>query len=227
MRRQAVRGRFESNPMREWVYFSPDYVRRRFNRLASVYTLLDWLGLPPGMRRAAVRALDLHPGNRVLEVGCGTGRNFSLLLDSIGTEGHLYGVDFAGQMLQRAQALCSRRKWRNVTLVQSDASRYTLPEAVDAALFSLSYALMPNHTAVLAHAWQQLRPGGRLVVMDARTPPGALGRIARPFLIWISRATVLGNPDERPWEDLGALTPHVELRNYALGTYFVCRGTKA
>lgn len=217
----------KSDPMREWVYFSPEYVRQCFNRIAPYYPLLELLGLPPGMRKAGVRALSLRRGDRVLEVGCGTGRNFPLLLDSLGPEGHLYGVDFTPGMLQRARMLCSRSQWQNVTLIESEASQYELPEQVDAVLFSFAYGFMPHHREVLAHAWGQLRSGGRLVVMDAKAPPGALGKIVRRLWVWIRRAIVVSNPDERPWEDLRALTPHVELQEYVLGIFFVCRGTKA
>lgn len=51
-------------------------VSRRHDRLAPVYAVTLFLfGLPPGARRAAVEALDLRVGARVLEVGCGSGRN--------------------------------------------------------------------------------------------------------------------------------------------------------
>jgi demethylmenaquinone methyltransferase/2-methoxy-6-polyprenyl-1,4-benzoquinol methylase len=212
--------------MRSWVYFEPEYVCRRFNRLAHVYTLLDWLGLPMGMRRATVRAMQLHRGDSVLEVGCGTGRNFPLLLDAIGADGHLYGVDFAEQMLRRAHQLCEHRRWSNVTLLQSDATGYALPESVDAAVFSLSYATMKYHGQALEHAWNQLRPGGRLVIMDAKTPSGAWGKLVGPAMFWLSRASVLGNPDERPWEHLRAFTDQVNLEEKALGTYYICTAIK-
>lgn len=212
--------------MRAWTYFEPDYVRRRFNSLARFYTLLDWAGLPRGMRGATVRAMKLKRGDRVLEVGCGTGRNFHLLLKAIGPEGYLYGVDFAEEMLRRCRDLCARRNWRNVTLLEGDATQYILPEPVDAALFSLSYATMAEHHAALLHAWEQLRPGGAVTIMDAKTPSGTWGKLVGPAMFWISRASVLGNPDERPWEDLRALTTQVEFREKALGTYYICIATK-
>lgn len=212
--------------MRGWEHFAPSYVRQRFNRLAPLYPLLELFGLPRGMRAATVRHLDPQPGERILEVGCGTGRNFPLLIEAIGPHGHLYGVDFAEQMLMRARALCTKRGWRNVTLLESDATQYSLPESVDAALFSLSYATMAQHRAALRHAWSWLRLGGRLVVMDAKIPAGVWGKLVGPAMYWISRASVLGNPDERPWEHLRALTAQVELHEMALGTYYVCKGTK-
>ena len=69
-------------------------------------------------------------------------------------------------------------------------------------LFSLSYNTMPHHLTVLREAWKQLRPGGRLVIMDAKLPPGRGGRLVLPFSLWLMRRTMLGNPLIQPWEDL-------------------------
>jgi hypothetical protein len=59
--------------------------------------------------------------------------------------------------------------------------------------------------------------------MDAGLPPGRLGRFLRPLASAASRATVLGDPDSRPWEDLAALGDvEVETVRFRAGTYFVC-----
>jgi demethylmenaquinone methyltransferase/2-methoxy-6-polyprenyl-1,4-benzoquinol methylase len=208
------------------IYFEPEYVRRRFNALASIYTLLDWVGLPRGMRAATARCMNLRPGDRVLEVGCGTGMNFPYLLKAIGPQGRLYGVDFSEGMLQQARRRCTRRSWENVVFIQSDATQYSLPEPVDVALFSLSIAVMLRYREALRQAWNVLRPGGRLVIMDAKTPSGTFGKLLHPFLVWGSRASVLGNPDQHPWEDLRELAGNLQMEERALGTYFICTATK-
>ena len=69
-------------------------------------------------------------------------------------------------------------------------------------MFGLSYNTMPHHLAVLHDAWNQLRPGGRLVVMDAKLPPGLGGRLILPFSLWLMKRTMLGNPLIKPWEDV-------------------------
>lgn len=93
-------------------------------------------------------------------------------------------------------------------------------------LFSLSYNTMPHHRAVLAHALAQLRPGGRIVIMDAKLPPGIAGRLVLPFSVWLMKRTVLGNPYVRPWEHLAPLTTDFAMQEYLFGSYYVCRGTK-
>ena len=212
--------------MAQWVDHDIDFIRRRYNWLAAIYPLFEWLWLPRGIRGAAVERMDLRPGARVLEVGCGTGRNFPAIVEAIGSSGHLYGVDLSDAMLNQAKQLCARKSWENVTLLLSDATAYRLPELADAVLFSLCYCTMPHHRQVLLHAWEQLRPGGRLVVLDSKIPAGIAGRLLRPLMFWTSRATVLGNPDVRPWEELRAVAGPVKFEERFGGTYFICRGIK-
>jgi ubiquinone/menaquinone biosynthesis C-methylase UbiE len=211
----------------KWVNYDPLFVERRYNRLARFFVFFEWLFLlPRGIRSKAVSRMEVEPGGRVLEVGCGTGRNLSPLRQAVGAAGQVYGVDLSEGMLAEARELCAQAGWPNVTLIRADAADYVLPEPVDAVIFSLSYAVIPHHEDALRHAWNQLRPGGYLVIMDARLPEGFLGRLLHPFVVWTSRLTVLGNPDIRPWDELRKLTDDVDYEEAQFGTYYICRGRK-
>jgi hypothetical protein len=129
-------------------------------------------------------------------------------------------------MLTEARKLCAQRGWSNVTLTHSDAASYNAPVAFDGAIFSLSYAVIPNHREALARAWDQLSPGGYLLIMDAKLPSNFFGKLLHPFVIWASRLTVLGNPDIRPWDELKELAGCVEMEEFSLGTYYICRARK-
>src|SRR5712691_9111871 len=138
--------------MNSWTEYDPQFVRGRYNRLASIYVFFEWLfWLPRGIRPRAVRRLKLKSGDRVLEVGSGTGRNLPHLSRAVGPEGRVYGVDISEGMLARAQESCDRNGWTNVTLIRSDAAEYELPEAVDGAIFSLSYCVMRGRRDALRH----------------------------------------------------------------------------
>ena len=211
----------------KWVDYDTPFVRQRYNRLARFFVLFEWLFLlPHNIRSKAVNNLELTSGSRVLEVGCGTGRNLSLLREAVGAEGQIYGVDVSEGMLAEAKELCNKREWRNVKLIQADAADYVLPELVDGIIFSLSYAVIPHHQDALRHAWKQLRQGGYLVIMDAKLPAGVLGKLLHPLVVRASRLTVLGNPDVRPWEELRELTDDVNYEEAQFGTYYICRGRK-
>lgn len=210
-----------------WVNYDTPFVRRRYNRLARFFVFFEWLfWLPRGIRRRAVSRLELKPGASVLEVGCGTGRNLAPLLEAVGAEGRVYGVDVSEGMLAEAEELCAREGWANVVLIRADAADYSLPELVDGVIFSLSYAVIPQHREALRRAWKHLRAGGYLVIMDARLPKGRAGKLLHPFVVWTSRLTVLGNPDVRPWDELRELTAEVDYEEIQFGTYYICRGRK-
>jgi SAM-dependent methyltransferase len=212
----------------KWVDYDTSFVRRRYNRLAGFFVFFEWLfWLPPSIRSKAVNRLELKPGSRVLEVGCGTGRNLAPLIETVGPEGQVYGVDLSEGMLAEAKQLCVRREWRNVVLMRADAADYVLPAPVDGVIFSLSYAVIPHHRDALRHAWKQLRPGGNLVIMDAKLPSGIIGKLLHPFVVWTSKLTVLGNPNIRPWDELRELTADVDYEEAQFGTYYICRAKKS
>jgi demethylmenaquinone methyltransferase/2-methoxy-6-polyprenyl-1,4-benzoquinol methylase len=213
--------------MNSWTEYDPQFVRQRYNRLASIYVFFEWFfWMPRGIRPRAVERLNLKPGDRVLEVGCGTGRNLSYLSRAVGPDGRVYGVDISEGMLAKAREACEKNGCTNVRLIQSDAAEYELPELVDGAIFSLSYCTMRHRKLALRHAWEQLKSGGRLVMLDAKTLSGWLGRLLYPLAVWTLKLTVLGSPDIDELKDLEALAGDLEVENLQFGTYFIARVTK-
>ena len=161
----------------QWTDCERTFVAKRYDRIAGLITFIDWLFfVPTKFRERAAERLALKPGDRVLEIGCGTGRNFPYLREAVGPAGRIYGVDLSAGMLAKAQELCEQRRWTNVEVVQDDAADYAAPEPLDGVMFGLSYNTMPHHLTVLQHALKQLRPGGRIVIMDGKLPPGLGGK---------------------------------------------------
>lgn len=210
-----------------WIDQDREAVVRRYDRLASLITFFEWLlFVPPGFRRKAAARLDLKPGDHVLEIGCGTGRNLPYLRDAVGPQGRVYGVDISAGMLARARTLRDRHHWDNVEFINTDAVDYQPSRPLDGVMFGLSYNTMPHHLAVLRHAWSLLRPGGSLVIMDAKLPPGLGGKLVLPFALWLMKRTMLGNPLIRPWDDLARLTDECDMQELMFGSYYICRGIK-
>jgi ubiquinone/menaquinone biosynthesis C-methylase UbiE len=210
----------------QWVDCERAFIARRYDRMAGLIGLFDWLlFVPPKLRRQAAETLRLNPGDRVLEIGCGTGRNFPHLRRQVGASGRIYGVDLSTGMLQRAQTMCERENWSNVILNQADAAEYVAPEPLDGVIFGLSYNTMPHHRSVLDHAWRQLRPGGRLVIVDAKLPTMG-GDLVLPFGLWLMKHTMLGNPLVKPWRDLAEIGGDFQMTEFLFGSYYICRATK-
>jgi phosphatidylethanolamine/phosphatidyl-N-methylethanolamine N-methyltransferase len=98
----------------------------------------------PPARRKTVAALGLKPGDVVLEIGAGTGRNLPYLVEAVGPHGAVIAVDASAGMLAEARRLVARRGWSNVQLLQQDAAQLDVDLGLDAVLFSLSYSVLPD-----------------------------------------------------------------------------------
>jgi ubiquinone/menaquinone biosynthesis C-methylase UbiE len=210
-----------------WVDCDYYTVRNRYDRIAKFIPLFDRvLFLPRDSRSKAVARLDLTAGDSVLDIGCGTGRSLPYLRDAVGPSGRVYGIDISRGMLRQARKLCAAHRWDNVELSECDAAEFTAPTPLNGVLFSLSYNTMPHHRAVLRQAWDQLVPGGHLVIMDAKVPPGLSGKLVLPFSLWLMKHTMLGNPLIHPWEELAALTDDLEMTQRRFRSYYICCGMK-
>lgn len=211
----------------QWVDRDRDFVSKRYDRIADLIIFFEWLlFVPSTLRQRAAQRLHLKGGDSVLELGCGTGRNLPYLRDAVGPTGMVYGVDLSAGMLAKASEMCARNQWDNVTLIQSDAVDFEAPKPLDAVLFGLSYNTMPHHLAVLRHAWRQLRPAGRLAIMDAKAPSGPCSTLTLRLGVWLMKHPLLGNPLIQPWKHLVALADEFSMEEFLFGSYYICHGSK-
>ena len=126
-------------------------------------------------RQIAVQALHLQPCLTVMDIGCGTGLNFELILNAIGTQGTLIGIDSSTKMLNRARQKVDHQSWRNVHLLQLDARKLTRNDLealtgssiiIDSIICTLGFSVFPDWQAVFERSFDLLESGGRYCVMD-------------------------------------------------------------
>src|SRR5947208_2937152 len=86
---------------------------------------------------------------------------------------------------------------------------------------------MIQRREILRHAWEQLRPGSWLVIMDARIPKGMIGNLYRPLAMWTLVRTVLGNPDVDILEDLRQLAGRIDVQGVVSRNLFHWSGDEA
>ena len=176
-------------------------------------------------RQALVAALGLRPGDTVVDLGCGTGRNFPLLEGAVGPSGSLLGVDFSGPMLERARQRADRAGWSNISLMEADAAELDYPDAVNGVAAAFAFGAMPDYEAAIARAAAALAPGGRLAMLELTTPErwpdwlADLGiRLMAPY------GATQENARNKPWQALPAYFDRVSVSERYFGAAVLAVG---
>jgi|GEM_PF-853034 len=122
----------------------------------------------------AVAAAGLSRGDRVLVFCCGTGREFPAILERIGGEGSIVGVDFSPAMLAMARQNVEQGRWPNVTLLEGDVTEFEPPcEApFDAAVCTLGLSIIPEWEVAYGNLVASVKPGGQVVIGDLQLATG-------------------------------------------------------
>ncbi|WP_327292363.1 class I SAM-dependent methyltransferase [Streptomyces sp. NBC_01198] len=111
---------------------------------------------------AAVEALEVPPGGRALDAGCGSARALPLLRAAVGPAGTVVGVDLTPEMLGEAVALGRRA---DGALIEADSAQLPLRDGTfDAVLAAGLVHHLPDPAAGLRELARVTRPGGRLAL---------------------------------------------------------------
>lgn len=158
-------------------------VRAMFSDIAPTYDLVNSVvsfRLHYRWRRVAVASLDLSPGDRVLDVCCGTGDFFRPLLQAVGEKGRVVGVDFCRPMLDGAETKFGHQ----VQLIEGDACRLPFRDGqFEAVTVGWGLRNVPDYDQAVREIARVLRPGGRFVSLDMARPRGAVvGRVSEAVL---------------------------------------------
>jgi len=122
-------------------------------------------------RDRLLRELDIPDGGRVLEMGCGTGRNLAISAKS-NPQALFYGVDISQQMLLSARAQTRKAGvGRRVFTAIGDAETFDAADhfalvGFERVVLSYSLSMIPNWRLSLKNAFAQVAPGGSLHIVD-------------------------------------------------------------
>jgi ubiquinone/menaquinone biosynthesis C-methylase UbiE len=157
--------------------------RASYDRIAPVYDLLEGAFEGPARERG-LRALAAADGERVLEIGFGTGHALARLAGAVGASGHVVGIDISPRMRDVAERRLARAGLSGrVDLIVADALERDLAGPYDAAFMSFALELFeePDMLTLLGAVRDALRPGGRVVVVAMATPEGRPGPVSRLY----------------------------------------------
>ena len=174
-------------------------------------------------RRVAVEALPVRPGETVLDVGCGTGLCFGLLLAKAGPGGHIIGIDESPEMVRLAQERVARSRWLNVAVIRARAEDADLAVTADAALFCAVHDILQSERAlqnIVAH----LRPGAWVAAIGGKWAAQWLAGINAQVMLLHSPYVRSFSGFSRPWAHLERLIEGTQVRELAFGAGYLVIG---
>lgn len=137
-------------------------VERVYSRYAGVYDQVFGRVFRES-RDAAIRSLDLVPGERILEVGVGTG----LTLPAYPRHCEIVGIDLSEGMLKKARERVEAEGLQNVQLRSMDAGNMTFEDnTFDTAIAAYVVTAVPDYAKLMNEMVRVCRPGGRIVLLN-------------------------------------------------------------
>ena len=165
------------------VFQSKDQIRAYYNKIARAYDLLSERTEQP-MREKGLARLAAKTGEKILEVGFGTGHCLVELARAVGPTGRVHGIDISDAMVSLSRKLLKKADLAGrVELVCGDAERMPYPDgSLDGIITSFTLELFdtPAIPVVLAECRRVLRSGGRLVVV-ALSKEGKQGLMLKAY----------------------------------------------
>lgn len=170
------------------------------------------------VRRRAIAWLALAPGDRVLDVACGTGLSFELLARGVGPGGQVVGVEVSPEMLALARVRPAR-----ALLIEGAIEDAPLDGWFDAVLFHYTHDVLQTPRA-LANIFAHVKPGARVAVAGVKHPPWWLFP-ARLYRLWKARPYLTTTRGlDRPWAPLEAYLEGMQVQQVMFATNYIARG---
>jgi phosphatidylethanolamine/phosphatidyl-N-methylethanolamine N-methyltransferase len=171
-----------------------DFVENVYDKLAKVYDLFFGPTLHPG-RLQAIERMNIQPGERVLEVGVGTGINLSLYP----RQADVTGIDFSSSMLEKARERAARPDAAPVRLLQMDAAAMRFADdSFDIVYAPYLISVVPDPVKVAQDMRRVCRPGGRIIFLNHFLSPNPIlsrcERLISPMTIHIGFKSDLDLP---------------------------------
>ena len=168
----------------------PETIEAMFDRISGVYDVMNLVisGFQePRWRRRAVRQAAMSPGQRALDVACGTGKVTTHLWKAVQPGGSAHGLDFSNAMIRQAQ----RRSTDRIGLTFATGDALVLPvesDAFDAATIAFGMRNLADYGQGFREMARAVRPGGRVVCLEIARPGSRLGRL---IASWFDRIVPL------------------------------------
>ena len=190
--------------------------------------------IPPFFAVWKKKAFDdssLKKGDRVLVFCCGTGLDFPHILKKIGKDGKIIGVDFSHEMLKKAKEKISKKKWRNIELIEADITKFgdKHDEQFDAGVCTLGLSIIPEYKSAYYNLLSNVKKQGEIIIGDMQLAAGWLS-IFNPLTLFLSKKFGGTREGHQNSLELCAIMKNelgeVKKKEYFFKSYYYCIGRK-
>ncbi len=156
----------------------------RYQTMAQHYDASCWRIEP--LRALAIQSLALQPGERVLDVACGTGSTVVVLARQVGPRGKVLGIEQCPEMANIARQRLREAGIDHAEIITADVNLVSRTFDADAVLCSFTHDVLQSPAAI-ARISQLSKPGARLSVLGMRTLTWWSGWPVNLFVLWRAR----------------------------------------
>jgi ubiquinone/menaquinone biosynthesis C-methylase UbiE len=139
------------------------FTARNYDKVMNIGSL----GLYRGFIKQAIREMEIQPGDYILDLGCGTGRNAALMASYLNENGRIDGLDISEDMEKQF-----RRRFKDDNRIEFNNRRIDMPldlkKTYDKVFISFVIHGFPHEVrdAVIKNAFEHLKPGGSFYILD-------------------------------------------------------------
>jgi ubiquinone/menaquinone biosynthesis C-methylase UbiE len=201
----------------------------KYDMTASVYDIVAWiisLGQSRRLYGEVAKAIDVPPGGRIVELGCGPGCVTPYLLEVSGRDTTIIGIDFSRKMIAQAQGKKERYGWDNVAYIRQNMYDFKPQEPLDCVIFCLALTAIPEYQKAIDKALGMLKPGGELLILDSFPLAGKWSHCLSNLYIQFKALIVGAKPIKGIPEYIGTKMTILSNKTYAGGVYTLLKAKK-
>lgn len=183
-------------------------------------------------KKKAIKESSLKPGDTVLVFCCGTGLDFPHILEKIGSEGRIIGIDFSSKMLHQAKEKAAKNMWQNIELIEADVTCIgkRFENIADAGVCTLGLSIIPEYKTTYKNLLSCIKNKGQVIIGDMQLASGWRSKF-NPLTIFLSKGfggTFEGhNNSKAVFRMMKKDLINVRKKEFFLKSYYYCIGNKS
>ena len=182
-------------------------------------------------KKKAFNESSLKNGDRVLVFCCGTGLDFPHILEKIGKDGKIVGVDFSSEMLKKAKEKIRIEKWENIELIEADVTEFRnkIEGQFDVGVCTLGLSIIPEYKSAYYNLLSNVKANGEIIIGDMQLASGGFS-IFNPLTLFLSKKFGGTREGHQNSLELCAIMKNelgdLKKKEYFFKSYYYCIGRK-